>query len=233
MNDQPVFPSNSSGPFSAPSSSGGLLGGSLNIILIAVLGLGALLFAVLTLMFYNKATVATNTANQQKAKAAADAKTEQKKADDLANTQANESPFRQYQAPAEFGSFQINFPKNWSSYVDQEASGTQVKLILNPNSVGRTNGTDNLEAAIVTLQQQTGDNFMNQFQGSVKNGMLHQATTKISGLTAYDLTGTFGDRRTTREIVVPVRDKVIVFMNENSQYAREFSAVLAQAKINP
>lgn len=234
MNDQPVFPSNSSGPFaSSAGSSGGLSGGGLNWILIGVLALGAVGFAVLTLMFYNKATVATNTLDQQKAQTATTAKADQKKADDLANTQANESPYRSYQAPIAYGAFIINFPKNWSSYVDQEQGGTQINLILNPDYVGRTNGTDNLEAARVTLQEQTGDNFMNQFQGSVKNGDLHQNTIQVSGLAAFDLTGKFGDRRTVREVVVPVRDKVIVLINENSQYKNEFAQILAQAKINP
>lgn len=235
MNDQPVFPSNSSGPFaSSSSSSGGLFGGGgFNWILIGVLGLGAVVFAVLTLLFYNQATVATKTLNDQKGHAAKVAKDEQKKADDLANTQANESPYRSYQAPIAFGAFIINFPKNWSSSVDQEQGGTQVNLVLNPDFVGRTNGTDNLEAARVILQQQAGDNFMNQFQGSVKNGDLHQNTIQVSGLAAFDLTGKFGDRRTVREVVVPVRDKVIVFTTENTQYKNEFAQILAQAKINP
>ena len=62
---------------------------------------------------------------------------------------------------------------------------------------------------------------------------LHQNTIQISGLAAFDLTGNFGDRRTVREVVVPVRDKVIVFINENNEYKNEFAQILAQAKINP
>jgi hypothetical protein len=132
-----------------------------------------------------------------------------------------------------YGSFVIKFPKNWSSYVDEESSGTQVLLVLNPDSVGKTNGTDNLAAARVTLQQQSGDNFMSQFSGSVKNGTLHQGTINVSGLSGFDITGKFSDQRTSREVVVPVRDKVLVFVNENNQYAAQFNEILAQAKINP
>jgi hypothetical protein len=234
MNDQPVFPSNSSGPFaSPPGGSSGLFGGGLNWILIGVLGLGAVVFAALTLVFFNQASAATKTLNDQKAKAASDAKAQQKKDDDLAATKANESPYRSYQSPIAFGAFIINFPKNWSSYVDQEQGGTQVNLVLNPDFVGRTNGTDNLEAARITLQETASDNFMNQFQGLVKNGDMHQNTIQVSGLAAFDLTGKFNDRRTVREVVVPVRDKVIVFINENSQFKNEFGQILAQAKINP
>ena len=146
------------------------------------------MFAILTLTFYNQSSTATKTLDSQKAQAASDAKAAQKKADDLANTQANESPYRSYEAPIAFGAFIINFPKNWSSYVDQEQGGTQINLILNPDYVGRTNGTDNLEAARITLQEQTSDNFMSQFQGPVKNGdpaPKHHPDQRVGGLRSH------------------------------------------------
>jgi hypothetical protein len=238
MNDQPVFPSNSSGPFASGSpnlggSSGGGSGGGLKLVLIGVLALGAVVFAVLAIVFYDQSSSATKTLNQQKSAAASAARTEQKKADDIAYTQANESPYRSFAAPDEFGAFMINFPKNWSSYVDEESSGTQVLLILNPNSVGKTNGTDNLAAARITLLQDNSDDFMGNFSGEIKSGQLHQNPIKVSGQAGYDLTGKFDNNRTVREVVIPVRDKVLVFINENSAYAGEFKQILDQAKINP
>jgi len=233
MNDQPVFPSNSSGPFASPASGGSSGGGIVKFALIGVLALGAIGFAMLTLVFYNKAGVATKTLDDQKAKAAAAAREDQKKTDDLANTQANESPYRSFTAPGADGAFVIQFPKNWSSYADLESSGTQVLLILNPNSVGKTNGTDNLAAARITLQERTGESFMSQFQGDLKSGRLKQKAFTVGGLPGFDITGKFNDHRTSREVVIPVRDKVLVFVNENGSFGTEFGQILAQAKINP
>jgi hypothetical protein len=233
MNNEPVL-----NPIPRPGSfggGGGSFGGPLMFILIAVLGLGAIIFALLTVHFYTTAHTATTTLNAQKAAAAQAAEAQQKKVDDVAYTKAGESPFRAFTAPDSDGSFVINFPKDWSSFVDEEQTGTQVTLILNPNFVTRSNGDPNdPAAAVITLQEQTSSEFMGQFTGDVQEGQMHQTPVTVSGQPGYNLTGTFSDNSgTVREVVIPVRDKVLVFQNENSSYASEFNEILAQAKINP
>jgi hypothetical protein len=202
-------------------------------VLIGVLGLGAVAFAIMTIVFYSKAQTATNTLEAQKAVAVAKAKADQKKTDDEANTVANESPFRSYVAPVEYGSFDIKFPKNWSGYVIQDKNGTQINLTLNPDFIRRTNSNDELAATRVQLIERTSDQFMNSYTNLVKRGTLKQADITVSGQKGFDITGTFQDKRTTRMIVIPVRDKVLVFANENSRYAGEFNQILAQSKIIP
>jgi hypothetical protein len=202
-------------------------------ILIAILALGAAGFGVMAMVYFNKASVATKTLETQKAAAVDKAKIAQKKADDEANTIANESPFRSYVAPVEFGSFEIKFPKNWSASIDQEKNGTQINLIINPDFVRRTNGTDELVATKVTLIERPQDQYMSTFSSLVKSGTLKQADITVSGQRAFDLTGRFSDKRTSRLVIVPVRDKVLVFTNENSKYGNEFNQIIAQSKIIP
>jgi hypothetical protein len=236
MDNQPLTP-----PGYDPSSfpvSGSLQGKSgrpspIMLILVVVFGLTTLIFGSLALMFSSQASTATKTLKAKTAAAATVAREEQKKADDEANTKANNSPFRAYVAPEEFGSFVVNFPKTWSSWVDQERSGTQVSLILNPDFVRRTNGQDELMATRVVLLERTKDSFMSQYQGLLKSGKLKQADIKVSGLSAIDVTGTFTGSKTVRQVVVPIRDKVLVFTTESTKYSTEFNEILAQAKIIP
>jgi hypothetical protein len=202
-------------------------------ILIALFAIGTLVFGVMAVANYNQAQNAQKTVNKQVSAAVVKAKQAQKKLDDEANAQANESPYRSYVAPTEYGSFEIKFPKVWSSYIDQEPTGKQVSLVMNPDFVRRTNNTDELVAARVQLIEQTKDSFMQQFTSLVKRNVLKQADTTISGQKAFDLTGAFADKKTTRMVVVPVRDKVLVFYNENSKYGDEFSQILAQSKVIP
>jgi hypothetical protein len=201
--------------------------------LIAILGLGAVGFGILTVVQYNKATVATKTLESQKDAAAKAAKAEQKKEDDLAAIAANESPFRSYVAPVDFGSFEIKFPKNWSSFVDQEPQGTQISLALNPEFIRRTGNADELMAARVQLIERTKDAYLQTFSASLKRGTLKQADITISGQHAYDITGQFTDKKSTRQVIVPVRDKVLVFINENGKFGSEFNQILSQAKVIP
>jgi hypothetical protein len=218
MNDFPVTP--------APAKAPPIL-----LILVIVLGLGSLLFGILTILFYSQAHTATTTLNTQKEAAASAARTDQKTNDDAENLAASESPYRSYVAPIEYGGFEIKFPKNWSASVDQERSAnTQVVLNLNPDFLRRENGTDGLVGTKVMLIQKTGAEYLKQFNG-VKT--LKQSTTTVSGLNATAITGTFPDKRTTRMVVVPVRDKVIVFTVEASAFASQFDQILAQSKIVP
>lgn len=239
-NNQPVIPTNPT-PFSTGGGGMGLpsfgKGGGgrspLMAVLLGILGLGALTFAILTLVYYSQARTATTTLEEQKAAAVAVAKAEQKKLDDEANTAANESPYRSYVAPVEYGSFEIKFPKNWSSQVIQERNNTQVHLIVNPDFIRRTNGNDELMATRIMLLERTSDQYMSSFSGLVKRGTLKQANITVSGQKAFDLTGQFSDKKTTRQVIVPVRDKVLVFINENSRYAGQFNEILAQSKVIP
>jgi len=200
--------------------------------LIVVFALGAIGFGVAAIWAFGQANTAKSTLNQQKQAAADAAKAEQKAADEQAAIAAAESPFRSYKAPDEFGSFEIKFPKDWSASADEERSGsTQVALTLNPNFFHRANNVDDLVAAKVTLQQKTSDEFLKPYNNA--KGITHTTVT-VSGIASVQLAGsTFPDKRTSRMVVVPVRDKVIVFTNEASKYSHEFDQILAQSKIVP
>jgi hypothetical protein len=229
------MPPLSSGPtqptsfYGQPSPSG-----NRNIILIAlivVLGIGAVVFAGLTVTAFGQAKAAKSNLDK-KTKAAADAaRTDQKKTDDRNAEIASESPYRSYVAPIEYGSFEIKFPKNWSSSVDEErSSGTQVSLIVHPDFIRRQNGVDDLMALKVQLQQKTLNEFLRNYDNQ-KN--ISKADFTVSGVKGVQLTGKFSDKRTTRIVVVPIRDKSLVFTNEAGQYSSEFDQVLAQSKIVP
>ncbi len=199
--------------------------------LVGLLGLGAVVFAILSVFAFSQARTATTTLNQQKKAAADAARADQKKQDEQAAEIAAESPFRSYVAPIEYGSFEIKFPKNWSANVDQaRGSTTQVTLTLHPDFIRRDNNTDELASAKILLVQRTLEEYLKQFQA--QKG-LTRADTTVSGVKGVQLTGKFADKRTTRLVVVPIRDKSLVFINEDEKYAREFDQILAQSKALP
>ncbi|HVQ44976.1 MAG TPA: hypothetical protein VMT30_08550 [Candidatus Saccharimonadia bacterium] len=233
MDTQTLMP-DSSGPFNtAPGRGGSGRPAGILIILVLLLGLGTVGFGVLTLTFSSKAATATKTLEAQKAAAAAKARDEQKKTDQADFTKQNESPFRSYTAPEPFGAFVINFPKTWTSTVDEENTGTQVKLIVNPDFVRRKNGQDDKIAAKVIFLDQPKDKYLAQYASLFKKGTLKQSSTEVSGQPAINIVGQFGDLKTVRLVVVPIRDKVLLFSTENDQLSTEFNQIISQAKINP
>ncbi len=222
-----------SNPFSTPPAPVRRGRGPIGPILLVFLALGTIIFGALTIHFAGVAGTATKTLSAENAEAAKAAAAAQKLADDAEHVKANESPYRAYVAPPEFGSFVINFPKNWSSYVDHEPSGKQVSLVLNPDFVHRTNGVDDPMATRVTLQERTKDQYLSQYAALVKTKAMKQTSITVSGQPAYDLTGKFPSGKTIHEVVVPIRDKVMTFSTENAIYGNEFNQIVASAKIIP
>ncbi len=204
---------------------------SLTTVLIAVLAVGALGFGILAIVAFSTAGTATKTLESQKQAAADSARTDQKKADQTAAELASESPFRSYVAPVEYGSFEIKFPKNWSGDVKENRSNSiQVSLVVNPDFVRTQNGTDDLVAAKITLYQRTLAELTKEY---TTNRELKKSDITVAGIPSVQYTGKFADRRTKRLVAVPVRDKTLVFTNENATYNSEFDLIMAQSRINP
>jgi hypothetical protein len=204
---------------------------NLSLILIVVLGLGTIGFGIASISAYSKATTATKTLNTAKTTAATNAANAQKITDNMAEIQANESPFRTYTAPIAFGSFAINFPKNWMISVDLEDNAlSQVIIDLQPDVIRRVNNTQDLYATEITLVRKQITDYT---QNLLINKKITEHDVTVAGIASMQFTGALPDNRSTTLVAVPVRDKTLVFSNENAVYAKEFQEILAQAKINP
>jgi len=103
-------------------------------------------------------------------------------------------------------------------------------LVVNPDFIKVQNNLADLTGAKVTLNQRTLNEFIKDYSN---NKELKKTDTTVSGIPAVQFTGKFADKRTKRLVAVPVRDKTIVFTNENPAYNSEFDLILAQSKINP
>ncbi|QQR53233.1 hypothetical protein IPG36_04080 [bacterium] len=208
-------------------------GPPVTLIVAILFGLGTMVFGIMAALFYSQATEAKKTLISKVTDAVTAAKAEQKEADDAAYTLQAENPYRSYTAPVSFGSFEVKFPKSWASFVEEKSSGTQVNLQLNPEFVKTTNSAAEPNAARIILLEQTQNQFMGTIDSQVKNGKLKKSVTTVSGLPAFDVTGTFSDKKTIRQVIVPVRDKVILFNSENKNYASQFNEILTQSRIIP
>jgi hypothetical protein len=204
---------------------------TLLFVVIGFLAVGVIIFAIIAISATGTAKKATTTLTQQKTAAAAAARDDQKKIDKQAADIAAESPFRSYVAPLEFGSFEIKFPKNWSGYVEQaKTAGIQVNLIVQPDFIMKENGINQLAAAKIVLEQKSFNDFLKAYD---KLKDVTKTDVTVSGIKGTQITGKIPDKRTVRLVAIPVRDKVLVFYNEDSKYSHEFDEILAQSKVLP
>jgi hypothetical protein len=232
-NQLPPLPQNY-GPAQMPSMLPGQSTKNKDTLLFVVIGflaVGVLIFAVIAISATGTAKKATTTLNAQKTAAATAARDDQKKIDKQAADIAAESPYRSYIAPLEYGSFEIKFPKNWSGYVEQNKTGdTQVSLVIQPDFVLKENNVAQLAATKVVLKQMSFNDFLKAYD---KQKDVTKTDVTVSGIKGTQITGKIPDRRSVRIVALPVRDKTLIFYNEDSKYSHEFDEIMAQSKILP
>ncbi len=211
---------------------------NLLVVALAVLGIFVLIFAGLFINSYMKAQNATKNLNAKTATAynlgkEAGAKT-QKETDAAAAKQAEQNPYRAYTAPTAFGEFTIKFPKSWSSSVaENQTSTNQVELIANPEFIKiLPNNTVNY-ALRVMLVNSSYSNVRAQYDQQVKNKKAKTSAIKVSGIDGARYEGEFKQGKSGIAVLVPVRDKTVVFTTENTKYQPEFEATLTQSTIKP
>lgn len=235
MDTQPTAPVESTPPPSMPITPITPLpsprrGPGISLVLIVVLGLGTIIFGLAAITSSGQAHTAKTTLANAKQTAATQAAQAQKQTDAQAAEDAAESPYQTYTAPDDYGSFVISFPKNWSSAVDLEDNAqNQVTLVMQPGIIRTVNGVGDLIAAEVLLINRQLPDYLSGFNKK----KVAQTNVTVDGIASVQLTGSFPDGRATTLVAVPIRDKTLVFDNEDSTYASQFQTIVAQAKLNP
>lgn len=205
-------------------------------ILLVVLGLGTVVFATLAIMAFDSSSKATSALKSARANSFRFGQEDQKKADDLASTVANESPFRSYIAPDFAGGFEIKFPKNWSANVQEtESSTTQVVFFAQPNFVKFTTSKTipDKMALSVTLIKSPLAQTQRRYDDRVKAGKMKSSTTSVSGIAGMSYNGKLDEDTSGLAVMLGVRDKTLIFESHNEQFKAEFAQILSQAHIIP
>lgn len=210
----------------------------LMLIVSIILGVFVLIFAGLFINSYMTAQNATKDLNAKKAAAyklgqEAGAKT-QKETDAAAAKAAAQNPYRSYVAPPAFGEFTIKFAKSWSSSVAENQSTTnQVDLIANPEFIKiLPNNTVNYGLRVY-LVNSTYATVKTSYDQQVKSKKAKASTATVSGIDGTRYEGQYNSTKSGIAVLIPVRDKTMVFTTENTKYQPEFEATLAQSTIKP
>ncbi|MBW3538257.1 hypothetical protein KY386_02065 [Candidatus Parcubacteria bacterium] len=210
--------------------------GELNLTtaLIVFLAFGVVLFGALSVISFNTSQRATKTLQAATAESYEKGRQEQKEADRLQAEAEAKSPYRTYTAPGVYGGFEIKFPKNWNAYVVEGGSGaTQLSLTLHPDFVRQLPGRDNAYATQVKLLREVYNNVLRRYDEPIRKRLVTKRTATVSGITATWLEGKVDGRHDGVAVIVPVRDKVMIFSTDDRRFLDSFQQVLAQAVITP
>lgn len=210
---------------------------NLHLILTIFLGFGMVLFGALAIISYHHdSTTQANLAiiNAQVAK---DASEKQKHEDDVANTVANELPYRTYTADPVDGGFSLQIPKEWSLFANKNAgSSTQLILTSHPSviTIHQGAGALNSQAFELQIQNRRVAEINRGFEDKIKSKKLISKSVTVSGIQGSWYEGVIDEQRHNGVVVtLPVRDKSIIIKTDSHDYLNEFKTILDGAKIIP
>jgi hypothetical protein len=157
---------------------------------------------------------------------AAAVKTEDaKKAADYA--EADKYPLKTYTGPSAYGSLQVQYPKTWSAYIIEQASGDpSVDGYFQPNFVPNTQSSTSTYALRVRVTSQSYANVIQNLQGYVQTGKTTAtpfAFSKVPNDIGTRFDGQIADNKQGSLIVVPLRANALEVSTEAPQYADDFN----------
>ncbi|OGL31325.1 hypothetical protein A3F37_03095 [Candidatus Saccharibacteria bacterium RIFCSPHIGHO2_12_FULL_41_12] len=142
--------------------------------------------------------------------------------------QKEKEPYRVYNGPESFGSFNLSYPKTWSVYEDNSGSASTVKF--QPAVV--SSGVDVSLATVVEVTNIQYDTEVKKYESQVKAGEMKAtpySLPKVPSVKGLRFEGQIpGGKKSGVVVVLPLRDKTIKISSQSTDYFGDYNnAVLA------
>jgi len=171
-----------------------------------------------------------NNANIKIDNAVALAKQQQNKVDQGFFDEQAKQPLKAYDGPQAYGSLVVNFPKDWSAYVDDTGGSTNglVDGYFAPGTVPAITNPASVFALRVQVINQSYSAVVQSFAKQQKAGKLTvsaYALPKFPNNVGVEAVGLLG-RQSTQSVtmvVVPLRSDTLELWTQGSQYLSDFN----------
>lgn len=200
--------------------------------MIATIGLIVLVsiasgLAVWSYINYNEQKTTVDT---QVSDAVATAKKTQADADEAKFIQYEKQPNRQFVGPDDYGRVTFNYPKNWSVYVNKDASsGGTYEAYLSPVTVPPVSATQQFALRVV-IEQKDYDKAITGYDSLVKKGDLKTSSVSANGASGTRLDGNFTKDIRGSAVIFKIRDKTLTIRTDANTFKADFDALIKTIK---
>lgn len=201
--------------------------GGINPLLIPLIiaVVSTLTLGIVSVIYYNQ-FIDQRDRNQPKIEAAvAEAEEKQKTKLEAEFTEREKQPNRIYTSPQEFGTVTFNYPKTWSSYVDNKTAG-KLEFYAHPNYVPSTGINYALRMSVVNQQFAQE---IKQYDQQVKKGDMQASAVQVVGVTGTRLTGLLKKDQEVSMVIFPLRDKTMRVWTENKDFYGDFDNIVLKS----
>lgn len=168
---------------------------------------------------------------QQQINTAVQAALEEQAAELQAEFQAQlEADTVQFRGPDVLGRPIFAYPKNWSVYQETGSGRVQLDVTIHPKAI-----TDTTAAFALRFQVQDReyDSVLGSFQKRVEDGDATSKPASYGGVDGVRINGEIGNNVFGTLVLLPVRDKTILFWTESDNYLSVYERALESLQLSP
>lgn len=210
--------------------------GAINILLIPLISVTVLLFGSLGfgVWAFTQRQSYKNDVDAKIDKAVAIAVKQTETSKDNEFVEKEKLPLKTYAAPAQYGSFSLQYPKTWSTAITEQSS--EFKMIAHPDtvSVGAKDATYALRVEVINSPY---NQVVKDLDGAIKQGKLtadSYSLPRVPDVVGLKADGEIASGKTGSVVYLPLRDKTIKIICETEERIDDFdSIILENFSFNP
>lgn len=208
--------------------------GSIDASTLIIVGLVVLLLGVggLAIWSYMQYEEKRSDVDGQVSIAVAEAKKEQAEEDEVKIQAARENPYIQFVGPSDYGRVTFDYPRNWSAYIDKDASkGGDFEAYLNPVTVPPVSQRERY-ALRVTIEDKTYENVLQTYKSLVERGDLKTTNVNINDINGTRIDGAFSKEIRGSAVVFKIRDKTLIVQTDAETFKPYFDKIIKTIEFN-
>ena len=197
----------------------------LPIVILSILLIASLIFAGWS--FSGRQKYKNNT-GQITASAVTAAEQQQQTKDAATYKLEAEQPLTTYDGPEAYGSLVVNYPKNWSSYVDTtNDSGSPVDGYFFPGTLPSVNDNSATNFALrIQVESNSYSDTLQQYSSQQQAGLVTvspYSLPKPPNVVGVKVVGTLLNNKSGTLIILPLRNTAVEIWSEGNQYLTDFN----------
>jgi hypothetical protein len=204
-------------------------GGAINVLLISLIIASVLLVATIGFAAW-AFSERQSYKNDVDAKIAASIEINTKQVSDQKDNEFLEKekyPLDNFEGGSQFGLVKVNYPKTWSAYITENATGAE--YIFGPKFIS---GDINAARALkIVVESRPYNETLTTFDGQLLNGEVRAkaySLPKVRNVIGTRLDGTIEQGKQGTVILLPLRDKTIKIINEVPGLVSDFNNIILE-----
>ncbi len=165
------------------------------------------------------------------------AKQQQASVDSKKYATESQYPLANYTGPQIYGSLSVNYPKNWSAYVDDTGSNNLVDGYFNPGYVPAIGGSSSTFALRVKIINQTYATTLTNLSSEQQAGLITvkpYSLPKVSKVVGVMITGQVQNNLNGEMVILPLRNETLQVWTVGTNYMTIFNnVILANLTFSP